>query len=55
MIDSACALPPGYQLITTLELFHIKFLRCPGVKEEGVLSVLGVLHLWIGQIWVVVL
>ena len=43
--DIACALPPGYQLITTLELFHITFLRCHSVKEEGALSVLGVLHL----------
>ena len=47
--------PPGYQLVATLELFHINFLRCPSAKEEGALSVLSVEPLWIGQIWVVVL
>ena len=47
--------PPGYLVVATLELFHIKFLRCPSAKKEGALSVLGVLHLWIGQMWVVVL
>ena len=47
--------PPGYLLVATLEFFHIRFLTCPSAEKEGSLSVLGVLHLWIGQISVAVL
>ena len=43
------AFPPGYLLVATLELFHIRFLGCPSVGKEGSLSVLGVPDLRIGQ------
>ena len=50
--DIACGLPPGYLLVATLELFHIRFLGCPSVEKEGSLSVLGVLFLQINEKYV---